>query len=79
MLGHRIPDVPVPLFNVYPASKFALTALNQTIRSELAYQRANIKLTVGIICTQIEMRVKTFCLENDNFLPKNIEHFARNG
>lgn len=49
ILGHRIPDVPIPLFNVYPASKFALTALSQTIRQELTFQRANIKLTV---CTK---------------------------
>lgn len=48
ILGHRIPDVPIPLFNVYPATKFALTALSQTIRQELIFQRANIKLTVCI-------------------------------
>lgn len=36
----------MPLFNVYPASKFALTALTQTIRQELAFQQAKIKLTV---------------------------------
>lgn len=46
VLGHRIPDIPVPMFNVYPATKFALTALNHVIRSELAFQQANIKLTV---------------------------------
>lgn len=49
VLGHRIPDLPVPLFNVYPASKYALTAITQTIRQELAFQRANIKLTVRTI------------------------------
>lgn len=48
ILGHRIPDVSVPLFNVYPASKYALTALSQTIRQELLFHRANIKLTVCI-------------------------------
>lgn len=53
ILGHRIPDIPVPLFNVYPASKFALTALTQTIRQELVFQRANIKLTV--CCHQIRI------------------------
>lgn len=45
ILGHRIPDVPVPLFNVYPATKYALTALSQTIRQELHFHKANIKLT----------------------------------
>lgn len=47
ILGHYIPHVPVPLFNVYPASKYALTALSQTLRQELAYNKDNnIKLTV---------------------------------
>lgn len=50
ILGHRIPDVPIPLFNVYPASKFALTALSQTLRQELTFQRSNIKLTVCMNC-----------------------------
>lgn len=45
-LGHRIPDVPVPLFGVYPASKYALTAMVQTIRQELQFHQANIKVTV---------------------------------
>lgn len=46
ILGHRIPDVPVPLFGVYPASKYALTAMVQTIRQELQFHKANIKVTV---------------------------------
>lgn len=51
VLGHRIPDLPVPLFNVYPASKYALTAITQTVRQELAFQQANIKLTVCAFMT----------------------------
>uniref|UniRef100_A0A6B2EH93 Putative dehydrogenase n=1 Tax=Phlebotomus kandelakii TaxID=1109342 RepID=A0A6B2EH93_9DIPT len=45
VLGHRIPDVPLPKFNVYPATKFALTALAQTLRQELRFHGAEIKLT----------------------------------
>ncbi|XP_055716041.1 farnesol dehydrogenase [Phlebotomus papatasi] len=45
ILGHRIPDVPLPKFNIYPATKFALTALAQTLRQELRFHRAEIKLT----------------------------------
>ncbi|XP_055678173.1 farnesol dehydrogenase [Lutzomyia longipalpis] len=45
ILGHRIPDVPLPKFNIYPATKFALTALAQTIRQELRFHGAEIKLT----------------------------------
>uniref|UniRef100_A0A1L8E541 Putative dehydrogenase n=1 Tax=Nyssomyia neivai TaxID=330878 RepID=A0A1L8E541_9DIPT len=45
VLGHRIPDVPLPKFNIYPATKFALTALAQTIRQELRFHGTEIKLT----------------------------------
>ncbi|TMW49453.1 hypothetical protein DOY81_005463 [Sarcophaga bullata] len=45
ILGHRIPDVPVPLFSVYPATKHAITALCQTVRQEIHFLKLNIKLT----------------------------------
>lgn len=48
ILGHRVLDVPKPAFNVYPATKFALTALCQTVRQEIRYNKLNIKLTVSI-------------------------------
>ncbi|XP_036324838.1 farnesol dehydrogenase [Rhagoletis pomonella] len=44
-LGHRIPEVPVPLFSVYPATKHAITALCQTLRQEIHFLKLNIKLT----------------------------------
>ncbi|KAI8122960.1 hypothetical protein FF38_09615 [Lucilia cuprina] len=45
ILGHRIPDVPVPLFSVYPATKHAITGLCQTVRQEIHFLKLNIKLT----------------------------------
>ncbi|KAL7730335.1 hypothetical protein ACLKA6_016581 [Drosophila palustris] len=45
VLGHRIPEVPVPLFSVYPATKHAITALCQTVRQEIHFLKLNIKLT----------------------------------
>jgi NADP+-dependent farnesol dehydrogenase len=48
ILDHRIPDIPFPLkpsFGVYPATKFALTALCQTLRQELNYLKLPIKVT----------------------------------
>ncbi|CAD7084231.1 unnamed protein product [Hermetia illucens] len=45
VLGHRVPDVPVPLFSVYPSTKHALTALCQTVRQEINFHKLNIKLT----------------------------------
>ncbi|XP_075144640.1 retinol dehydrogenase B isoform X2 [Haematobia irritans] len=45
ILGHRIPDVAVPLFSVYPATKHAITGLCQTMRQEIHFLKLNIKLT----------------------------------
>jgi NADP+-dependent farnesol dehydrogenase len=48
ILGHRIPDVPSPLrpfFGVYPATKFALTGICQTLRQELSFYQLPIKVT----------------------------------
>ncbi|XP_013116230.2 farnesol dehydrogenase [Stomoxys calcitrans] len=45
ILGHRIPDVAVPLFSVYPATKHAITGLCQTVRQEIHFLKLNIKLT----------------------------------
>lgn len=47
ILGHRIPDVPVPMFNIYPATKFALNGLAQTFRQELRFHGLKIKFTVS--------------------------------
>lgn len=48
ILGHRVPDIPFPMkptFGVYPATKFALTGLCQTLRQELSFSKLPIKLT----------------------------------
>lgn len=48
ILGHRIPDIPSllkPPFGLYPASKFALTAVCQTLRSEMSFLKLPIKIT----------------------------------
>ncbi|KAI9584394.1 farnesol dehydrogenase [Glossina fuscipes] len=45
ILGHRVPDVSMPLFSVYPASKHAIAALCQTVRQEIQFLKLNIKLT----------------------------------
>ncbi|GAB0092472.1 hypothetical protein DMENIID0001_074660 [Sergentomyia squamirostris] len=70
VLGHRIPDVPLPKFNIYPATKFALTALAQTLRQELRFHREEIKLTnicPGMVDTPL---LSTFDLRNFGPLPK---------
>lgn len=44
--GHQVP--PIPGLNVYAASKFAVTALTETLRQELNSIKSKIKVTVGI-------------------------------
>lgn len=47
-LGHRVPDIPMPFkpsFGVYPASKYALIGLCETLRQELSFSKLPIKIT----------------------------------
>lgn len=46
VLGHTV--LPLPKSNVYPASKFAVTALTETLRQELVGLGSKIKVTVSI-------------------------------
>ncbi|KAJ8929472.1 hypothetical protein NQ314_017852 [Rhamnusium bicolor] len=41
--GHKVPNI--PSFNIYPASKFAVTALAETLRLELNNAKSKIKIT----------------------------------
>ncbi|KAI4454424.1 dehydrogenase/reductase sdr family member 11 [Holotrichia oblita] len=45
VVGHYVPMMTEPLLNVYPASKFAVTALTETLRQELRYYKSKIKIT----------------------------------
>lgn len=49
LLGKRIPDVSVPMYGVYPASKYALTGLAEVVRKELIYFQLPVRLTVSIL------------------------------
>lgn len=42
--GHKVPNIPT--FNIYPASKFAVTALTESLRLELNTFCSPIKITV---------------------------------
>lgn len=42
-----------PGFNVYPASKHAVTALTESLRQELVYLKSKIRVTVSRIHTLI--------------------------
>ena len=40
--------MPIPNLNVYPASKYAVTALTENLRQELNFHKTGIKVTVCI-------------------------------
>ena len=46
LLGHKV--LPIPDMNVYAASKFATTALTETLRQELNHLGLKIKITVSV-------------------------------
>lgn len=45
VLGHKLPYQ--PFFNVYPASKYSVTALTETLRQELNHVGSKIKISVS--------------------------------
>lgn len=52
--GHYIPNLSAN--NVYPASKYAVTALTETLRRELVDVGSKIRITVGLTIASFEMR-----------------------
>lgn len=48
LLGHRIPYVPNTFFNVYPPTKYALTALTEVHRQEFLNDGSKVKVTVSV-------------------------------
>lgn len=70
ILGKRIPDVSVPMFGTYPASKFALTGLAEVVRKELIYFQLPVRLTSihpGMVQTDM---IKVFDSSLAQRLPK---------
>ena len=48
VVGHSIPNTTSnPTMNVYPASKYAVTALTESLRQELVFLKSKIRVTVS--------------------------------
>ncbi|CAH1111885.1 unnamed protein product [Psylliodes chrysocephalus] len=57
VVGHQVPVLPKPNFNVYPASKHAVTALTETLRQELCYNHSPIKvssISPGLVTSEFQ-------------------------
>uniref|UniRef100_A0A182PNN2 Dehydrogenase n=1 Tax=Anopheles epiroticus TaxID=199890 RepID=A0A182PNN2_9DIPT len=70
LLGKRIPDVSMPLFGVYPASKYALVGVTEVLRQELSFLKLPIKVTSihpGMVETDM---IKVFDSKLAERLPK---------
>lgn len=46
--GHFINTIPEPMLTVYPASKFAVRAITETLKQELKLVSPRIKVTVSL-------------------------------
>lgn len=57
--GHVVPNFPG--FNIYPASKFAVTAINETLRFELTGLGSKIKVTVRVVSIKYSNKIYFFC------------------
>lgn len=52
IFGHKVLKFDPPVYNVYPPSKFAVTALQDVIAQELQHFKTKIKVTVMIIIAE---------------------------
>nr|QYV43146.1 FOLD4 [Colaphellus bowringi] len=69
--GHKVPNI--PSFNIYPASKFAVTALTESLRVELNSMESKIKISSispGAVGTEFVSQLE---LDDDSQLAKAFE------
>lgn len=65
--GHQVPNLgpDLPSLNIYPATKFALKAMNEIYRQEFQRHKTQVRMTVGIalstyVCIFLTKNLKLF-------------------
>lgn len=48
ILGHNVVNFTPPCLNLYPATKFAITALSESLIQEIRHFKEKIKVTVSL-------------------------------
>lgn len=56
--GHQVPNLgpDLPSLNIYPATKFALKAMNEIYRQEFQRHKTQVRVTVGIKVTLVVVK-----------------------
>lgn len=51
IVGHKVPTIPghMPMFNIYSATKYAVTAMNEVFRQEFRELGSKVKVTVIVV------------------------------
>lgn len=53
VLGHHVKRLGDTVANIYPATKFGLTAMNEILRNEFNIMKSKIKVTVSIVTNNL--------------------------